>query len=175
MWRCPHCGEQNEDQFDSCWKCAKTGPNGDSESAPPGTSAWFFRYWRRGWAILLLTVLIGLCAHFAEAVISATQAHGIEVRLLAGVLVVMALPVAAYLVFTLLFGEEAWTWGKPSRTPSREETATALLEEGTRLEARGNPEAALQAYAEIMQDYAETSAAPQARKSVENLRAQSHE
>jgi len=22
MWTCPTCGEQHEDQFDSCWKCA---------------------------------------------------------------------------------------------------------------------------------------------------------
>ena len=22
MWTCPKCGEQIEDQFDSCWKCA---------------------------------------------------------------------------------------------------------------------------------------------------------
>jgi hypothetical protein len=24
MWRCPKCGENIEDQFDSCWKCAGT-------------------------------------------------------------------------------------------------------------------------------------------------------
>jgi len=23
MWNCPKCGEQIEDQFDSCWKCAE--------------------------------------------------------------------------------------------------------------------------------------------------------
>jgi hypothetical protein len=23
MWKCPTCGESLEDQFDSCWKCAK--------------------------------------------------------------------------------------------------------------------------------------------------------
>jgi hypothetical protein len=22
MWKCPNCGEQIEDGFDSCWKCA---------------------------------------------------------------------------------------------------------------------------------------------------------
>jgi hypothetical protein len=23
MWRCVQCGEEIEDQFDSCWKCAR--------------------------------------------------------------------------------------------------------------------------------------------------------
>ncbi len=27
MWNCPHCGEQIEDQFDSCWKCTKPTEN----------------------------------------------------------------------------------------------------------------------------------------------------
>jgi hypothetical protein len=172
MWHCPNCGEQNEDQFDSCWRCTKTDPDEGGKLAQPRESWWFFRYWRRGWAILLLAVLVGLCARFASAALSATKAYEITVQVLVLVLVVLALPASAYLVFTLFFGEEAWTWGKKARTPSREETASALFEEGARLEACGNPEGALESYAEVVQDYAETVAAQQARKRLETLHAQ---
>jgi hypothetical protein len=34
MWICPKCGEQHEDQYDSCWKCARAKP----EFAEPGIS-----------------------------------------------------------------------------------------------------------------------------------------
>jgi hypothetical protein len=39
MWTCPKCGEQIEDQFDSCWRCA-TPPTGapaktTTTAAPP--------------------------------------------------------------------------------------------------------------------------------------------
>ena len=90
---------------------------------------------------------------------------------LALVLLVFALPVSAYLVFTFLFGEEAWTWGKKARTPSREETAAALFEEGARLEEYGHLRAALEAYAKVVKDYPKTAAAQQARKLIESLQA----
>ena len=181
MWRCPKCGEQNEDQFDSCWRCAKAGPVEGEQPARQRESRWFFRYWRRGWAILLLAVLVGLCARFAlyllrRSIDYSSKLTGGEfgrgvVPLLAKVLVLVALPVSAYLVFTLLFGEEAWTWGKKARTPAREETASALFEEGARLEECGNLPDARDAYAEVVQDYPETPAAQDARKRLENLRA----
>jgi hypothetical protein len=181
MWRCPKCGEQNEDQFDSCWKCAKAGPVEGEQPARQRESRWFFRYWRRGWAILLLAVLVGLCARFALYVLRASDDYsskltggelgGYALRPLALALVLVALPVSAYLVFTLLFGEEAWTWGKLARTPSREETASALFEEGATLERCGKLPDARDAYAEVVQDYPETPAAQNARKRLENLRA----
>jgi hypothetical protein len=173
MWRCPNCGEQNEDQFDSCWRCAKAGPDEGEQPARQRESWWLFRYWRRGWAILLLTVLVGLCARLASAMLSAAKVYASAVQLLVLVFVVLALPVSAYLVFTLLFGEEAWTWGKLARTPSREETASALFEEGARLERCGNLPDARDAYAEVVQDYPATPAAQDARKRLENLQAPS--
>jgi hypothetical protein len=170
MWRCPNCGEQNEDQFDSCWKCAKADPEPGNKPVKPRDSWWFFRYWRRGWAILLLAVLVGLCGRLASAMLSAAKAYAGAVQFLVLVLVLLALPVSAYLVFTLLFGEEAWTWGRKARTPSREETAFALFEMGARLEGCGNLRGALQAYEEVVQDYPDTVVAEHARKIAANLR-----
>jgi primosomal protein N' len=37
MWTCKQCGEQIEDQFDSCWKCA--GQTADSKSGEVGVAA----------------------------------------------------------------------------------------------------------------------------------------
>jgi hypothetical protein len=181
MWRCPNCGEQNEDQFDSCWRCVKTGPAEGERLPRQRESWWFFRYWRRGWAILLLVALVGLCARFAVYVsqgfinysnkLTSGEFGRYAVPLLALVLVLVALPVFAYLVFSLLFGEEAWTWGKKARAPSPEETASALFEQGARLEGCGNLRGARDAYAEVVQDYSETAVAQHARKRLESLRA----
>lgn len=33
MWTCPKCGESLEDQFDSCWKCARQAPPEPAESS----------------------------------------------------------------------------------------------------------------------------------------------
>jgi hypothetical protein len=172
MWRCPNCGKQNEDQFNSCWRCTKANPDGGDKPARQEASWWFFRYWRRGWAILLLVVLVGLCARLASAMLSAAKVYASAVQLLVLVLVVLALPVSAYLVFTLLFGEEAWTWAKKARTPSREETAAALFEEGARLDGCGHLRAARDAYAELVQDHPDTAVAQHARKRLESLQAQ---
>ena len=159
----------------------KAGPVEGEQLARQRESRWFFRYWRRGWAILLLAVLVGLCARFAEYVLRRSTDYSSNLTSgelgryalppLALVLVLAALPVSAYLVFTLLFGEEAWTWGKLARTPSREETASALFEEGARLAGCGNLPDARDAYAEVVHDYPETPAAQDARKRLENLRA----
>ena len=158
----------------------KAGPVEGEQPAGQRESWWFFRYWRRGWAILLLAVLVGLCARFALYVLRDSTTYSSKltggefgrrvVPLLAVVLVLVALPVSAYVVFTLLFGEDAWTWGKKARTPSREETAAALFEEGARLQGCGNLPGARDAYAEVVQDYPETPAARDARERLENLR-----
>jgi hypothetical protein len=34
MWKCDKCGEQNEDQFDACWKCAESPEGLESENSP---------------------------------------------------------------------------------------------------------------------------------------------
>jgi hypothetical protein len=40
MWSCPKCGEEIEDQFDSCWKCAGA-MQGIAVSAPKQSLRWF--------------------------------------------------------------------------------------------------------------------------------------
>lgn len=35
MWTCTECGEQHEDRFDSCWKCAGTSEKSVGTSTPP--------------------------------------------------------------------------------------------------------------------------------------------
>jgi hypothetical protein len=41
MWNCPKCGEEIEDQFDSCWRCAREDSMQDTEKAgkEPSTAA----------------------------------------------------------------------------------------------------------------------------------------
>jgi hypothetical protein len=90
--------------------------------------------------------------------------------LLALALAVLALPVWAYLMFVIFFGDEAWHWSSKSETPAPQETAFALLAEGARLEARGKVQDALDAYTEVVKDYPDTPAAQDARKSIESLR-----
>ncbi len=42
MWTCPKCGEQLEDQFDSCWKCALPGQQvGGMFQGSPLQLRWF--------------------------------------------------------------------------------------------------------------------------------------
>jgi hypothetical protein len=182
MWRCPKCGETIEDQFDSCWKCTEAVPVERERPVRPPEPAEFFRCWWRGWLVLFLTVLVGFCVRFAVYVFSGAITYGDKLTregrawggqvlpLLALALAVVALPVCAYLAFMMLFGEDAWPWKTKPGTPSREETASALFEEGARREARGNVRDALDAYAEIIESYPGTQAAQDARKSLESLR-----
>ena len=185
MWRCPNCGEQNEDQFDSCWKCVETLPLQPERRTQLPVSWGFFRYWSRGWLVLLLTVLVGVCVRFAMYVFSGAVAYSHEVTsggrpsgaavllpLLVLAVAVVTIPVCAYLAFAILFGEKAWPWKSKPSIPSREETAFALFKEGARLEARGKVQDALDAYSEVVEDYPETPAAQDAGKSIESLRAQ---
>jgi hypothetical protein len=182
MWRCPKCGEQIEDQFDSCWKCVEPLPLQPERRTQLPVSGGVFRYWSRGWLVLLLTVLVGVCVRFASYVFSGAVAYSHEVTsggrpsgaavllpLLVLAMAVVTIPVCAYLAFAIFFGEKAWP---ESSIPSREETAFALFKEGARLEARGKVQDALDAYSEVVEDYPETPAAQDARKSIESLRAQ---
>ncbi len=34
MWKCPKCGEQLEDSFDSCWKCAGVAEQAARQEKP---------------------------------------------------------------------------------------------------------------------------------------------
>jgi hypothetical protein len=34
MWTCPRCGEQHEDQFSDCWKCAGLAEQGQFSAKP---------------------------------------------------------------------------------------------------------------------------------------------
>jgi hypothetical protein len=46
MWTCKKCGEQIDDQFDSCWKCATTkdGSPAPPENQTPATPKWQVAY-----------------------------------------------------------------------------------------------------------------------------------
>ena len=182
MWRCTKCGEEIEDQFDACWKCAEAGPVERDRRARRPKSSWLIRYWRRGWLILFVTALVGLGARFLVYVLSGAVAYGEKLvhegrplpgpvlPLLALALAVLALPVWAYLMFVIFFGDNAWPWSSKPETPAPQETAFALFEEGARLEARGKVQDALDAYTEVVKDYPDTPAAQDARKSIESLR-----
>jgi TolA-binding protein len=54
---------------------------------------------------------------------------------------------------------------------SREENAFALLQEASRLEARGKAQEALQKYQQVVERFAATDAGRDAQKSIESLRA----
>ena len=38
MWKCPSCGEQLEEQFDTCWKCGTNRDGGRSDNFAPESS-----------------------------------------------------------------------------------------------------------------------------------------
>jgi hypothetical protein len=57
MWTCPKCGEQLEDQFDSCWKCAGTPEQKRSASTTPRPIKTFFLF-----GILFEVALIAVAA-----------------------------------------------------------------------------------------------------------------
>src|ERR1017187_6940051 len=65
MWTCPKCGEQIEDQFDSCWKCAA--------SLKKRTPSPLFSRQRRLYflfGIVFELVLIALCFLLPESWLS---------------------------------------------------------------------------------------------------------
>jgi len=60
MWKCPKCGECLEDQFDSCWKCAKqTDP-----APPPFVERLTFRHY--AFALLVSYLVPWLAAFFGS-------------------------------------------------------------------------------------------------------------
>ena len=44
MWTCKQCGEQINDQFDSCWKCATPKDSPPPENQPTAAPKWRVAY-----------------------------------------------------------------------------------------------------------------------------------
>ena len=179
MWKCPKCGEEIDDQLDSCWRCAKVESVSESvdtsESNQP--SGGFWSAWRRGWYVLLMIAVYGVVASllrvFYEQSVR-TYFSQSEGRLpVIGVLAVavVLLPPCAYWVFVLFFGREAWPWRSATREVPLEARALALLDEATKLETRGRLKEALAKYEAVVERFGGTEASQDAQKSIESLRA----
>ena len=174
MWKCPKCGEEIEDRFDSCWKCAKTDVLADARNsaARKPLRGMFSLYWRRGWLVLLLNFCVGLSIAGARAALQALgRGNSGVASLLALGLLVLLLPALAYWLFVLFFGEAAWPAPGADAGLSPEEEAFALLEEAIRLEARDQVQAAFQQYEDLTKRFPGTVAAQDAQKSLDSLRA----
>ena len=139
----------------------------------------FFRYWRRGWLVLLLTFLVGLCIRGITYSLRGAINYEMQSRpapygklLVVAVLAlgVLVVPPIAYLVFTLIFDEGPWGPGRTA-PPSAEETARALMAEAASLKERGKTDEALAAYQEVVNDYPQTIAAQFALQRLKALRA----
>ena len=179
MWRCSKCGEENEDQFDSCWHCAPIESVVKNTKLTSRLWSGFFRSWRRGWLVLLLTFLVWLCLQGVGYTLRSAINYEMQSRmepypklLVVAVLAlgVLVLPPIAYLVFTLVFNEGAWG-PDPKAPPSAEETARALMTEAAAIKDRGKTDEALAAYREVVNDYPQTIAAQFARQRLKTLSA----
>jgi hypothetical protein len=202
MWKCSGCGEEQEDQFDSCWRCGKvSGENQDPIAGQAGQSFAlpvprdptidkentpterfrripFFVCWRRGWLVLLLWALVGffltgiLKAFSILVDLSLDTPYSLSwlpglVLLVGSVLVV---PAIAYWLLVIIFGEP-WPYdsSKPESTPAA--AAFALLQEASRLEAKGDTDAALARYQDVADKFPGTIAARNALNSIDSLQA----
>jgi hypothetical protein len=180
MWTCSKCGEQHDDQFESCWKCTQLNPAPESpapESPGPEPaegfrrargSAGFWCAWRRGWLVLAMTLAFGLVATVWTAIFGRSAGF----LAVAGLgVAILFLPPCAYWIFVLFFGQEAWPLpGAPKGIPT-EERAAALLDEATKLETRGRVQEALAKYQTVVERFPGTAASHDAQKSMESLRA----
>src|SRR5262245_48042264 len=155
MWKCPTCGEQIEDRFDSCWKCTKVEPvlEPADDHGPKRQRVGFWCAWRRGWFVLLMMLVYGVVAALVRLFFEHTR--GISAVVGVGV-AIFILPLSAYWVFVLFFGEEAWPPQRTTREISREHEAEALLSEATQLEARGRAKEALAKYQMVMERFSGT-------------------
>src|SRR5262245_59011835 len=177
MWKCPTCGEQIEDQFDKCWKCAK--PDLTQEGAKRGEErrrGSFFCYWRRGWLILLMVFCLSLFVSGATYGLSALLEQDNKTMALVGAVaslgfVFLLLPAFAYWLFVFFLGKEAWPLPNREHVVSTEERAYALLEEAIRLGSQGRVNDALAKYQMIADNFGGTAAGRDAQKSIESLRA----
>jgi hypothetical protein len=179
MWKCPKCGEEIDDQFDSCWRCAKGEPVSESTgtSQPNQRGGGFWCAWRRGWYVLLMMAVFGVVEGvlrvFYQQSVRTYFDHGDGQLPVIGVLAVavLLLPPCAYWVFVLFFGREAWPRRSATRKVPRETRARALMDEATKLETRGRLKEALAKYEIVVERFGGTEASQDAQKSIESLRA----
>ena len=179
MWKCPKCGEEIDDGFDSCWKCAKVESTSESvdTSQPKQPGDGFWCAWRRGWYVFLMilvySVVVSLLRAFCQENVRTyfrdSERPFVELVVLA--VAVLLLPACAYWVFVLFFGREAWPWKTAPRELPREARAIALLDEATKLETRGRVKEALAKYEAVVEKFRGTAASHDAQKSIESLRA----
>jgi len=175
MWKCPKCGEEIDDHFDSCWKCAKVETASESvdTSQPKQPSEGFWCAWRRGWYVFLMilvySMVLSLLRAFYEQSVRNNEGPFPVLAVLA--VAVLLLPPCAYWIFVLFFGREAWPWKTAPRELPREARAIALLDEATKLESHGRVNEALAKYAAVVENFRGTPASDYAQKSIESLRA----
>jgi hypothetical protein len=158
--------------FDSCWKCARTDPASDRgiPEAPKGRRAEFFVYWRRGWLVLLMSLCLGLSLNAASYALAALRKeHEALGLVLALALLFLAMPAAAYWIFVLFFGADAWPLPAADVELPKEDQAFALLREAGRLEARFQVREALDAYQQVIERFGGTEAARDAQRSMASL------
>lgn len=172
MQKCPKCGEPIEASFDSCWKCARTNlaPDRGVPAARQGSRTGFFVYWRRGWLVLLMSLCLWFSLHAASYALAALckehEALGLVLALALGLI---ALPAAAFWLFVLFFGAQAWPLPATDAGMSEEDQAFSLLREAGRLEARFQFRDALDAYQQVIERFGGTEAARDAQKSMAGL------
>ena len=83
---------------------------------------------------------------------------------------VFILPASAYWIFVLCFGHEVWPLPTATWELSRDEKASVLLEEATKLESGGRVKEALEKYQKVVEKFGGTTASHDAQKSLESLR-----
>src|SRR4051812_6808478 len=107
MTKCPTCGEQIDDGFDSCWKCAKAGPVQEPADGSRANSQrrGFWCAWRRGWLVLLMVLVCNVVGGLVTLLFEHSQGLSTAAGLGA---VIIFLPVFAYWIFNFFFGEETW-------------------------------------------------------------------
>lgn len=181
MWTCSKCGEQIEDQFDSCWRCAQTrrqtvavNPIAAHSGGQLRRGEKFRLYWKRGWRVWLMMLCISLGQMGVLFVVLLPLAlifpplreNEVHLQVAAFVLMLIIGPVVNYSVFAWFYGEEK----PPPPRLSKDEAAFRLYEDASKLQAQGKTQAALAVYQEILDRFGDTTAARDAKISIENLR-----
>ena len=87
------------------------------------------------------------------------------------IVLLLVLPASAYWLFIFFFGHKAWPFAGREPKLTSEESAFAVLEEGSRLESRGRVRDAMEKYHQVMEQFPGTSASSDAQKCLEALRA----
>jgi hypothetical protein len=142
MWKCKACGEDQKDQFDTCWKCGQAAPgkagaasptegtqtstpaaDKSNKAAPQNESAGqpnkvpIFSRWCRGWVVLLLVILVNFCLKlFLEGMESIEQTWMGKQRASTtdNVLALMWLAVGVVAIPVIAYTLQVWLFGQPS-------------------------------------------------------------